>query len=194
VDARAPKSPQARPILETLARVLLESKDPARAEEAGRLMQRSAAIAEALESLPRSPGGASDSQQVARPEVLFLTPGQNTEVKGDESRVLLVLVSSVPLTRYRLWINGRPFGDPAGFEVPALDEKDQSAEKGRILDKGRVLVKGEDRQALAKELPAAVAERVNLPRNRYFLQLTHTLPLEVTDGANLQSAFSTAPC
>ena len=196
IDARAPNSLVAPLVLRQLARLALASGDEAQAKA---YLKRSNAIDERVKSLPRAPAASSSqpsaTSTAARPETRFLTPAENADVKGDTVEVQVAFLAPIPLARYRLWINGRPFGGDKGFDLPLPDERGRLLEKGvlekgRILEKGRLLEKGEDRAALAKELPPDVAELVKKPQYAHFQQLRLSVPIEDTDGANVRIAIA----
>ena len=60
----------------------------------------------------------------------------------------LLLLSPTPMARYRVWINGRPFGGGSGFALPPIQpggpapDNHRTSDRGRILEKGQVLEKG----------------------------------------------------
>ena len=72
LDARAPNSWLASPLLRLMARVLLEAGSP---EEAAATLKRAVGIEEQIRSLPRDPALPGDAMpQVVLPQVRFLAP------------------------------------------------------------------------------------------------------------------------
>ncbi len=57
-----------------------------------------------------------------------------------------------------------------------------------MLEKGQILEKGEQRDELAKELPADIAELVKKPQYAHYLQIRLTVPIEDTDGEFIRIA------
>jgi hypothetical protein len=122
------------------------------------------------------------------PEVRILSPDPDSEIQGDEVSLTLALVAPLPPTRYRVWINGRPFGPANGFPLAAPNERSFRNAIPHVVEKGRILQKGTERDDLARELPAEVAALVRSPLYGHFQQLRLTLPLEESDGALLRIA------
>src|SRR5262249_3529087 len=119
----------------------------------------------------------------------FLGPGQNSAIEGDEVILSMVLLAPAPLSRYRVWINGRPFGE-RGFSLPAPGQKNLILDKNIILDKNLILDKGEARTALAGALPADAGALVRKSAYSHFQQLQVQVPIEETDGAFLRIAVA----
>src|SRR5262249_12496855 len=138
-DERAPESLDLPHILQELARLLVESGVPGAAAEAKRHLERAAAIQDRVRSLPRDArheGAPPQEEPKAIPQIRFLTPEENSEVKGDQVEVRVAFLAPVPLARYRVWINGRPFGGKTGFDLP-LPANPQHSTLNAQLPKGR---------------------------------------------------------
>src|SRR5207247_2508855 len=105
------------------------------------------------QALLQGAAGGAGRTAPTRPEVRFLGPGQNSAIEGDEVTLSMMLLAPSPLRRYRVWINGRPFGEH-GFSLPAPGQKNLILDKNIILDKNLILDKGEARTALAGALPS----------------------------------------
>ena len=179
------------PTLRYLAQVLLEDGEN---QEAASLLSRVAQLQEKTRVVPHDAGPA-DVPQITQPEVRFVSPPENSEIKGDAVDVQVAFFSPMPLSRYRVWINGRSFGNKNGFDLPLPGPKGQILEKGRILEKGYVLEKGgtlstsEERAQVAAELPADIADLARQRKYAYFVQIKLTIPVEDTDGAFLHIAI-----
>jgi uncharacterized caspase-like protein/tetratricopeptide (TPR) repeat protein len=195
-DEKSPDDDFVPDLLRLLSRLLVEQGDGA---EAQAYLRRAIAIEQKFKSLtPDTPLAGFEPAKVYRPEVRILEPAENSIITGNEVQLRLVFLAPIPLARYRISINGRPFGPAAGFDLPQVNTKGQWVDKGRVLDRGdalgkgraldrgQVLDKGADREMLAKEVPAEIAELIRKPQYAHFLQLRHTVPIEDTDGEFLR--------
>ncbi len=176
-EHRAPNSSDIPTILRNLARLQLEAREAGVKAEAAQHLKRAAALEEAVRSLPpeTASGPQEGEERQARPEVRYLSPEQRASIQGSEVPVRVAFLAPLPLARYRVWINGRPFGPAGGFELPLVDEQARTGalqggdrgrvldrevfEKGRILDRNIMMEKGRilDRQGSREQLIGELA-------------------------------------